>query len=311
MLKEVPKWKKQIAQYVLQIAGYIFDVWAMFRPATIITTCILLMAVCSLVFGYGMFFCESKFVYDVCFAMIVGVIASTLVAIVIECVKNLQYSRKRENLLVDLFMLPVYYEKIELQCMGRSDINMSGDMIKVMAEYFPYFYREEISGDKILLLWGVLPKLVQNMKKISQLPYEYLLAQELRVLHDIDMKIQTIKDVLSFVFRDRKDELIREMKGLGDVPEILKEKMYQEAMEHMFDFPGVMNLNDVGIVLSEKKVGMDWVDMENELEASAIIISRSCNDIRKDLIELGKIFSKEPCVRITNLTAWLMLKGWA
>lgn len=118
------KWLIQKAKMAFQDAFN--KVRYLFRPATVIVTCLTFMAIADLI-GILLinFVSTSSTAYDVILALITGVTASVIVAVIIEMVNNYQRNNKRWLFLTPLYSTLLHYSSESAIGTGHYDSNKS------------------------------------------------------------------------------------------------------------------------------------------------------------------------------------------
>lgn len=95
----------------------------LFRPATVIVTCLVFMIFANLVGILLLFSLRSKTAHEIILAIITGITASVIVAIIIEMANNFQRNSKRWQLLSSLYSSLLHYSSTLAIATGHYDSN--------------------------------------------------------------------------------------------------------------------------------------------------------------------------------------------
>lgn len=99
----------------------LYRILYLFRPFTVIGTCLLLMALADLAGILFLPLARTDMAHDVILALITGITASVVVAVIIEMANNYQRNNKRWLLLSRLFSMLTHYTSEMDICTGRFD----------------------------------------------------------------------------------------------------------------------------------------------------------------------------------------------
>lgn len=153
-------------------------------------------------------------------SILIGIVSSSLVAIVIEIQSNLKFNIRRHNELIEYF-LELTLLKFELA----------------------YYKKKEYDTDPVKIIWANLPKLIRVFKDVNQSKLEWLTCTEARAIQNILIINQTIcldlgtylEDEIGFYETDFLQSPNTAFQTISDMPKEMAKELIRNKKKEDID----------------------------------------------------------------------------
>lgn len=199
--------KRKLGKLKNNICIWIYDLFTPF-DTILATICLMfILPITLMYFGNE----SSKAVND---NIIVGVISSSIVAIVVETQNNLKFNTRRHSELLDYFL--------ELTI-----LKLALDRVR----------KENVEVDNIKVVWRHLPSIIRVLKEVNERKVEWLSCAEARTVQNIliiyeeiclELRTYLENEIKSY----KNDDLYKEdyfRKGYKNLPEVIEKELERQS----------------------------------------------------------------------------------